>query len=227
MPAMKRKFGIQCVDAPPRKVQVIRMSLPDRMLFSTNDTDTCPADLTLKILADNGIKLTMPSYSDTKDFFQPPTQAEIDAYDFPVINAIRAEDIPALKSFHKQGRPLKCSNKFGESILHMACRKGMLGVTTYLVKEAGVPLTVCDDYGRNPLHDACWRKNADFALIDLILEECPDLLYIRDRRGNTPLHYVRREEWGRWGQYLNSKSVDSLTPKRVQYSNASCGSRAA
>lgn len=90
------------------------------------------------------------------DFFLPPTSAEIDAYDHDVLQAVRTKDIATLQRFHAAGRPLKCSNKFGESILHLACRKGLYHVAAFLIQQAQVPVQVCDDYGRTPLHDACW-----------------------------------------------------------------------
>jgi len=48
----------------------------------------------------------------------------------------------------------------------------------------------------------CWRKEPDFELIDLILNEEPDLLLIADNRGHLPLDYARREHWGLWISYL-------------------------
>jgi ankyrin repeat protein len=160
--------------------------------------------------------VTAQSYSAVTGFFHAPTQAEIDAYDHDVLAAVRTQNMDTLKQYHAAGRPLKCSNKFGESLLHMACRKGMLDVTTFLVKDAQVPFAVCDDYGRTPLHDACWAHTTNFELIDLILSECPDLLYIQDKRGNTPLSYLRKDKWAAWNQYLNSKPAEFFKPRTLQ-----------
>lgn len=151
--------------------------------------------------------MEIQSYSDLNGFFLPPTPEEIDAYKHDAITAVRTENLEALKRFHAESRPLKCSNRFGGSILHLACRKGSLQAAQYLVEEANVPLQVCDDYGRNPLHDACWSHKPNFDLIDLILRHCPDLLYIKDKRGFTPLHHVRRELWHRWNTYFKAKPV--------------------
>lgn len=215
---MKRKFQeVQC-QQPPRKMQrIVMSSLPDRMLKKKTDNEQPSPDQTVaQLLRANNVQAQIQPFSALHDFFHAPTQAEIDAYDHDVLTAIRSQDLKTLREYHAAGRPLKCSNKFGESLLHMACRKNMVQVTTVLVKEANVPFQVCDDYGRNPLHDACWAATTNFELIDLILTECPDLLYIQDKRGNTPLSYLRKDKWASWNAYLQKKSVDFLKPKSTQ-----------
>lgn len=151
------------------------------------------------------------------DFFLEPTPEEIEMYDQDVLTAVRNEDLDTLRSFHRQGRTLKCSNKFGESLLHMACRKGMVDIVDFFVNQAGVPLSVRDDVGRSPLHDACWTPSPNFRIISLILQRCPDLLYICDRRGHTPLSYVRQDQWTEWKSFLLVNS-DLITPKRNRIS---------
>lgn len=169
-----------------------------------------------EMLSKNGFHVDFRSFDTLDGFFHPPTPEEIDAYKHDVLNAIRNCDIDQLHHFQKNGRPLKCSNRFGESILHLACRKGSLEVVEFLIHKAHVPLQVCDDYGRNPLHDACWTAKTNFALIDLILEGCPDLLFIKDKRGYTPLSYIRREEWKEWNHYLTQKSLDTFMPQTLK-----------
>ena len=113
-------------------------------------------------------------------------------------------------------RPLKCSNQFGESLLHLACRKSFADVVRFLVQDAKVPLTVKDDFGRNPAHDACWTISPNWELMDLIVEKCPDLFFVEDVRGHTPLDYIRMEHWPTWINYLCRKG-DQLTPKQLPF----------
>lgn len=210
----KRSRSTSECQQPPRKMQRILMStLPDRMLQHKPDEATSPESHILETLKENDQHILIRSHHAVTDFFHPPTQAEIDAYDHNVIAAIRMQDLDTLHEYHSQGRPLKCSNKFGESLLHMACRKGMLEVTSFLVNQASVPFAVCDDYGRSPLHDACWAHRTNFELIDLILTHCPDLLYIQDKRGHTPLSYLRQDKWAAWNKYLQSKPPSFFLPR--------------
>lgn len=203
---LKRTNSETCALQRPRKMQRILMSsLPDRMIASSVEEPSPESFLNKSI--------QIQSYTAFSDFFQAPTAEEVEAYDHEAINAIRTENMETLRQYHAAGRPLKCSNKFGESLLHMACRKGMFEVTTFLVKEAQVPFAVCDDYGRSPLHDACWAHTTNFELVDLILTECPDLLYIQDKRGNSPLSYLKQTKWAAWNKYLNSKPASFFQPR--------------
>jgi hypothetical protein len=70
--------------------------------------------------------------------------------------AARNEDLQLLKKLHAEGHNLQCSNKFGESIIHIICRRGRDDILDFLVSEVDVSLRLRDDLGRTPLHDAAW-----------------------------------------------------------------------
>jgi ankyrin repeat protein len=137
-----------------------------------------------------------------KKYFLETTEEHLEAYEFDVIQAIRDDDIAYLRAMTKEGRKLQGCNRFGESLVHLACRRSSSELVKFLITEGSVCLRVRDDVGRTPLHDVCWRKEPDFELIDLILNEEPDLLQIADKRGHLPLDYARREHWGLWISYL-------------------------
>ena len=46
----------------------------------------------------------------------------------------------------------------------------------------------------------------------MLIEREPDFLMLCDKRGHTPLAYVRREKWGDWARFL-SENRAMLTPK--------------
>ena len=135
-------------------------------------------------------------------FFIEHTEEQIKAYDMQVIEAIRSQDIEQLRQMHKSGRQLQCANKFGESLVHMACRRGFVDVVRFLVDEAGVSVRVRDDYGRTVLHDACWTSEPNEELVEYLIRQCPELLLMSDKRGNAPFEYARREHWGRWVTFV-------------------------
>lgn len=111
--------------------------------------------------------------------------------------------------------PFRCSNRFGESLLHLACRRGRTEMVRFLVEELETPgadycsprtvLTVRDDCGKTPLHDACWTPSPNPELVALILKHCPEQVLARDVRGNTPFDYVRASDNGLWLRFLWSK----------------------
>jgi hypothetical protein len=84
--------------------------------------------------------------------------------------------------------------------------------------ENGADLTIVDDYGRTPLHDACWRQEPCFEVVTLILDTHIDLLRCYDVRGSIPLHYVREEHWIQWCAYLFNQVEKYWAPKK-RYDN--------
>lgn len=177
------------------------------------------------------------------------------------------------------------SNKFGESVVHVACRRGNLDVLRFLVDNGG-DLTACDDLGRFPLHEVCWAAQPRFDIVRVFLEEerranslrrrrndssassasdmstsssssdgggstsndgggstsaststssgggcgggsdasaaaaaadgaagCDDLnmLLVTDKRGCSPLRYVKKESWPQWRRFLD-EVVDEFWP---------------
>jgi ankyrin repeat protein len=146
---------------------------------------------------------TIPSLS-VPDFFHQYTDEENDSYDAEVTKAVRALDLTELKALHKKGRTFQCGNRFGESLLHMACRRGSIEVVQFFL-DCNVSINCVDDMGRTPLHDAMWNSMAQVELVDLIVSKSPDLLFMSDIRGHIPLEYCRREHWLIWNKYLESR----------------------
>lgn len=166
------------------------------------------------ILRSKGQLYQIHSFDSLPNFFHELKQEEVDAYGFDVLSAVRQSDIQTLRQYNQEGRPLKCSNRFGESLLHLACRKALVDVVDFLVNEVGIPLCVKDDMGRSPLADAFWTIEPNTELVDILIRKCPDLLLISDKRGHTPLAYARKEHWNHWNVYLNSRA-DILLPRML------------
>jgi hypothetical protein len=181
-------------------------SLPDLSIVNiSNDLVTKkPMEFVKQLVDDCGDKSYILD-SSVDDFFLKPCQEHLDAYQANTIAAIRNGDIDALREIKKSGQSLQGCNKFGESIVHLSCRRSNVAVPTYLISEGGVSLRVRDDYGRTPLHDAFWHKDPDIPLVELILNNEPQLLFISDKRGHTPLDYARKEHWETWNRYFETR----------------------
>jgi hypothetical protein len=184
---------------------------------STIKNITKPDDYLRSLLAQHGMSTKTFSALEIKDdFFLKVTAESVEAYDMQVVKAVRTQDVTTLRQLLQSGRSLQCGNKFGESIVHTACRKGSLQVLQFLLQEANVSCRVICDYGRTPLHDACWTsERPNFQLMDLLLTACPDLLHMKDARGFLPLAYVRQEHWDDWCRYLKSKDVQQLAAREL------------
>mmetsp|Transcript_6896 Transcript_6896/g.9131 ORF Transcript_6896/g.9131 Transcript_6896/m.9131 type:complete len:397 (+) Transcript_6896:39-1229(+) len=143
-----------------------------------------------------------PASSLPSDFFCPITDEQLSSYTNEVVEATRENKIDALRAFHSEGNALDCCNRFGESLLHMACRRGYTDMVSFLLNEAHILVRIKDDCGRTPLHDACWHRLPQYNIIDTLLRIDPYLLLIGDKRGHSPFAYARREHWAHWNQFL-------------------------
>lgn len=149
------------------------------------------------------LELSSLPYNNSNDPFIPPiTEEELSNYDVEVVTATRDEDLDALRSLHSNGRPLSCCNRYGESLMHMACRRGFFSIVKFLLEEANVAVRITDDCGRTPMHDALWHKDCQYETVDLLLSVDPSMLLLSDKRGHTPFAYARKEHWEVWKQFL-------------------------
>lgn len=168
--------------------------------------DTNPEQFLKSILESNGYSATPIHSLSLENFFLEMTPDNVAGYEAEVISAVRQENIQELRSMLHSGKNLQCCNRFGESIVHMACRRGSERVLKFLLEEAQVSIRLRDDYGRTPLHDACWTQEPAFGVMAMLIKQCPDLLLMSDKRGHTPLSYARRDHWGSWCEFLKKHS---------------------
>jgi len=191
-----------------RSPSVIVSAVPDRIKFQDVATNTKPIDVVKKALSSRGVACdTKPSLDIEDHYFTKVTEM----YDQETVNAVRSNNVVHLRKMHGKGINLQCGNRFGETLIHLACRRSDLELILFLVNEVGVSLRVRDDFGRTPWHDACWRTELDLDLLDFLLEQVPELLMTSDKRGHTPLDYARREHWVRLIPFLRERS-DKFQP---------------
>jgi hypothetical protein len=175
--------------------------------------EVTPTDVLKSILQEHGYEYRAIEASDLDDYFVGVTPDRVKCYSTDIISAIQTSDVKTLKKMHfEEKRNLDCCNKFGESVLHTACRRGLPDVVDFLINEAKVDLRVRDDYGRTPMHDACWTAEPNLPLIKFLVAEWPDLLFVADKRGFTPLQYVRNTHYATWCDFMN-ENKHLLLPK--------------
>jgi hypothetical protein len=195
-----KSIKVEAEEYPPPAVdrtlststEVFISTLPDNTKYHNVKLDKKPIDVVKEALSSRGAKCdTKPSMEMEEGFFVTLTEM----YDQEVVNAIRSNDVVSLRKLHVGGTNLQCGNRFGETLIHLACRRSQKQMVSFLLDEAGVSLRVRDDFGRTPFHDACWRAEPDLDLLDILLDRAPELLMLSDKRGHTPLCYSRREHW--------------------------------
>lgn len=164
-----------------------------------------------------------------ENYNREPTEQQVQDYDNDLVWAVRESDLPTISELAQSGKTMGACNRYSESIMHMACRRASLEVIRFM-HEHGASFEQIDDFGRSPLHDACWRSEPNFELIAYILDERKDLLRGMDARGATPLDYVPREHWEQWRKFIDTNkekywsaepSEDSLSESKSLESSLS------
>ena len=93
----------------------------------------------------------------------------------------------------------------GRTLLHYACRKGYISLTTELL-EAGADPTVQDNQGNTPLHYVCER--GDILCSKYFIDKCSYTLWkIPNNKGVTP-RYVRNSSSGQTVLHLACQMCD-------------------
>ena len=165
-----------------------------------------------------GVELEPKKAQTLDDFFAKVTDEQIAAYTITVVTACRSNDLDALKKLHTEdGQTMNCFNRFGESLLTMACRRGFESIVEYLLGPGGVDIRIADDSGRTVVHDACWHPSPQLKICEWIIRRDPSLFLIADNRGCTPFQYARPQHWGIWRQFLmdNKDCLQALTDKDI------------
>jgi ankyrin repeat protein len=154
---------------------------------------------------DQGVVHSRPSTVDPDDY---------EPYDMDTVKAIRANDVVRLRALLSEGKCFDACNRNGETLLHLACRRGDVKTVEFLLEEACVQADVFDDMGRSIVHDVCWRPKPDMELMSkLIRTLSPYTLIAQDRRGHTPFDYARRADWSKWMDFLQDNK--GLLERRV------------
>jgi Ankyrin repeats (3 copies) len=191
----------------------IRKSMQD--VISTNDKrsisdmpdpnkDCNPDDFLRQLLhALYGFEPKIKKAIDLGSFFPMITDEQIAAYDILVVSATRENDVERLKSLYTdKNMSVACCNRFGESLLHMACRRGFHEIVDFLLNDAKISTRIRDDCGRTPLHDVCWNPQPQLEMAESLIRLDPTLLLISDKRGHTPFQYARPQDWPKWRKFL-------------------------
>jgi Ankyrin repeats (many copies) len=143
-------------------------------------------------------------------YYSKPTPFQKACYSTYMMNLVKNGDADALRDLLSKGLSPNPCNAYGESLVHMAARRGDVEVLKVFI-DAGCCLQVSDDYGRTPCHDGCWTAHPSFECIDLLLRTDARLFYLLDSRGSLPLSYVNKAHWEEWKSFLE-KNMDVYFP---------------
>ena len=176
-----------------------------------NAAPLAPVEVAFQLFKENGFDMKAVDLLSQLPFVKP-TPEMINEYQPDKISLVRKMDMEGVRGLYTNGASFDACNRFGESLIHMACRRGCLEMVEFLVREAKVSLFIRDDYGRTMLHDAFWTSSPNYELVSLLIKEIPEFLCVRDVRGHTPLDYVRKGDFASWCTFLY-KNKALLVPR--------------
>jgi len=188
--------------------------IPKHLSMNVRISDLAPQLFLEKLLQSRGYS-TQSFCSLEGGYYCKPTALQKASYGIRTVQAVRQSNPELLqKILDCKLSPNPC-NSFGESVVHMACRRGDFKLLKIL-KDAGCSLQVTDDFGRTPLHDACWTAEPNFETVELILNTDIRLLNVVDCRGSSPLSYVKRDHWMKWIAYFQSRAERYWSPRDIK-----------
>jgi hypothetical protein len=199
--------------------RIIELPLVSAVSLPDPDEDVSPDEFLLKLVAAQyGFSFEAKPALSLDGFFVEVSEKQMAAYNNDVVSAVRNNELDHLKQLHADGQLMNCFNRFGESLLNIACRRGFQSIVRYLFDQPDISIRHRDDCGRTPLHDACWHPSPQLTICKWILETDPVLYFIKDRRGCTAFQFARPEHWPIWRQFLldNRESLDGLTDPEIQ-----------
>jgi hypothetical protein len=140
-----------------------------------------------------------------------PSPLQLASFGTEVVRAIHNSDTETLGKLLSCGLSANPCNQFRDSIVDLVCKRANNEVFQCLM-EHGCELRVCDGFGRTPLHHCCWASEFSPSIVDTILRVDPQQLFMEDKRGQTPLEYVRPDQADLWIEYLED-NAERLFPR--------------
>jgi hypothetical protein len=180
--------------------------------------DVSPDDFLLKLVSvQYNVSLQAKPALSLENFFTAVSAEQMAAYSIQIVTTVRNNDLDGLKKLQSEGQRLDCSNRFGESLLNMACRRGFEDIVEYLLQQPDINVRISDDGGRTPLHDACWHPSPQLSICKWLIERDPSLFLISDKRGCTAFQYARPQHWLIWRKFLfeNRLCLEALTKPEI------------
>lgn len=132
-----------------------------------------------------------------------PSPLQLASFGTELVKAIHESDVTKLGRLLAAGLSPNPCNQFRDSIVDLVCKRANAPIFQCLI-DHGCDVRVCDGFGRTPLHHCCWASEFNAEIATLILQSDLQQLFMEDKRGQTPLEYVRPDQAALWIEYLEN-----------------------
>jgi hypothetical protein len=166
-----------------------------------------------RILSARGVRWSRIKSEDA-GYDATPSPLQLASFGTELVKAFHSSDVERMGKLLSCGLSPNPCNQFRDSIVDLVCKRGNAAIFQCLV-EHGCDLRVCDGFGRTPLHHSAWSGSLCKPIVRLVLQIDWIQLLIEDKRGQTPLEYVRPEVADEWVEFLEGECVNYL-PSNVE-----------
>lgn len=142
-----------------------------------------------------------------------PSPLQLASFGTELVRAIHTSNLQFLSDMLSCGLSPNPCNQFRDSIVDLVCKRANASVFESLVQH-GCDLRVCDGFGRTPLHHCCWASTFCPEIAMTILKHDWKQLFVEDKRGQTPLEYVREDLYEEWIEFLQGV-VERVVPQQI------------
>ncbi|KAF7837030.1 protein ACCELERATED CELL DEATH 6-like [Senna tora] len=196
----------------PSIVQLIAHHFP-HLLTNTNNKGDTPLHVAATSKRPDVIKALLSQYethksaSSSENTDEKLTRITNEHGNTPLHDAVRSSHVEGVSLVFEADKCVAHHlNKSGQSPLYWAIQYRLYTIIDILLEAPfsdNKPLPMC--HGNSPLHAAISRHNA--ALINEIVAKKPELMYLRDEDGGTPLHYAAAIGYVEGVRILSNKSA--------------------
>ena len=96
-------------------------------------------------------------------YYNQPTPLQQLSYHPHIIDLVKSNNVKDLRALFVAGLSTNPANAHGEGLINLVCRIGAADILKLMI-DSGCDVQVSDDYGRTPLHDACWSARPNCKL---------------------------------------------------------------
>jgi hypothetical protein len=143
-----------------------------------------------------------------------PTPLQLASYGTAVIAAVHRHDVTTLAALFRAGLSRNPCNQFRDSLLDYACQNAKASVVQCFV-ENGAALSVCDAFGRTPLHYCARSHVFSESIVSTILQADPQQLYQEDKEGKTPLEMVSPTAAADWVDFIRRYMLSQREQRKM------------
>jgi len=166
-----------------------------------------PQDVLMKLAEQQGHGELQRIKSEDAGYDTMPSPLQLSSFGTQVVHAVHSGDVDMLGKLLSCGLSPNPCNQFRDSIIDLVCKRNNVAIFLCLL-EHGSDLRVVDGFGRTPMHHCAWAGELSREIAEAILERDPLQLFIEDKRGQTPMEYVRSNVMGDWIDFL-----EEMAPK--------------